>query len=146
MKSPKMILLALAFGGLLLLFLGWFLIASAADLFVLYHIKPKHGYYTSFQYTDSIWFYVFLSFVYLCVFFNIRAYVRRWKGLALALLCLTFFMFLGTMIADDIETGRPIMPEICFSLLILVFHLSLFSGAIKIFRALSRVEVSRLFN
>ena len=145
MSSPKVWLLVLMVGGLLSLCLGWWAIAFAADSFVLYVIRPEHQFYTSFQYLDFVWVYVGLSALCLAVFFNIRVYVKKWVFLSTVLLCFVFVSFLGIMICDDIQAARPIGPEIVFTFLILILHVSVFFGAIKAFKTLSRNQTSRLF-
>jgi len=145
MASPRVRLLLLILGGLASLFLGWFLIASAADFFVSSQIRPKHRYYTSFRYVDFIWFYVFLSSVCLFLFFSLRAFLKRWVVPAIPLLGLFFALFLWLAIEDDIRFGRSIAPEIFFSLLILIFHVSIFFGVFKLLKLLTREQSGRLF-
>ena len=144
-ESPRISLILLILGGIIWLFASWALIASAADLFVNSYIKPKRGYYTSFKYTEFIWFYVLLSSVFLSIFFTLRYAVNQWRLASLVFLGLLFIVFLWFAIEDDLRSGRAIIPEMCFTFLIMVFHVSTYFVAIKTFNVLNRKHISELF-
>ena len=139
-------LLVLLLSGVVWVWLGWWLIASAADWFVLNTVRPRYRYYTAFQYTDYVWFYVIFSSICLSLFAGVRFWLNeKWVWPATSLLVVLFSVFVFIAIEDDLKCGRPFGPEIFFALAILVFNILTFFIGIACLRRLSRGQVAQQF-
>ena len=112
--------------------LGWLIISASADWYVLYHIRPKTGYYITQSYTDFLKIYIALSAMLVLPFGEIASVgsiVSKSAKVAFVLFTL-FFVFI--FVEDDIRAGRPIMPELFFTMIIVMFHLFLLKLASRL--------------
>ncbi|PHQ58812.1 MAG: hypothetical protein COC03_07750 [Robiginitomaculum sp.] len=110
---------------IVVIILGWLLIASAADFFVMHFIRSKWGYYTAHKYVNDLGLYVVLNIIFITSL-NFFASIRpSFVAISRAIFVVTFLLFTFFFIEDDINYGRPIIPEIVFIISIALFQLLL---------------------
>lgn len=117
---------------LILTSLGWFVISASADWYVLNHIRPKTGYYIAQSYTDFLKVYIALSTIFVLPFNAIESASSLSSKLAKIAFILFALFFVCIFIEDDIRAGRPILPELFFTVIIVVFHLLLLKLASRL--------------